>query len=84
MEIRGAAYPRTRGRGVTPCRGTLTELDQTRLFAPLTGIRGLRVEHASELRAALSQALAADEPVLVDVIVQPLEETRAPVSKWVA
>ena len=53
-------------------------------IAAAYGIRGLRVEHPSERRAALSQALTADKPVLVDVIVQPLEETRAPVSKWVA
>ena len=53
-------------------------------IAEAYGIRGLRVENPGDLRATLDQALASDGPVLVDVIVQPLEEARAPVSKWVA
>jgi acetolactate synthase-1/2/3 large subunit len=32
------------------------------------GVRGIRVEQPSELAGALQQALAADEPVLVDVV----------------
>ena len=53
-------------------------------IAEAYGIRGLRVERPGDLQATLDQALASDGPVLVDVIVQPLEEARAPVSKWVA
>ena len=53
-------------------------------IAEAYGIRGLRVENPGDLRATLDQALASDGPVLVDVIIQPLEEARAPVSKWVA
>ena len=53
-------------------------------IAEAYGIRGLRVENLGDLLATLDQALASDDPVLVDVIVQPLEEARAPVSKWVA
>ena len=53
-------------------------------IAEAYGIRGLRVENPGDLRATLDQALASDGPVLVDVIVQPLEEARAPVSKWVS
>jgi acetolactate synthase-1/2/3 large subunit len=53
-------------------------------IAEAYGIRGTRVEDPGDLGATLSQALASDEPALVDVLVQPLEEARAPVSKWVA
>ena len=50
-------------------------------IAEAYGILGLRVENPGDLRATLSQALTSDGPVLVDIIVQPLEEARAPVSK---
>jgi acetolactate synthase-1/2/3 large subunit len=53
-------------------------------IAEAYGIQGLRVENPDALGTTLSQALASDGPVLVDIIVQPLEESRAPVSKWVA
>lgn len=32
----------------------------------------------------LKLAVEASEPVLVDVLCQPLEEARAPVSEWIA
>jgi|TARA_B100002003_G_scaffold56514_1_gene52013 acetolactate synthase-1/2/3 large subunit len=53
-------------------------------IAEAYGIPGIRVESPHDLRAALDQALAVEGPALVDVIVQPLEQARAPVSKWVA
>jgi acetolactate synthase-1/2/3 large subunit len=53
-------------------------------IAEAFGIRGLRVEHPGDLRAALSQAMTSTGPILLDIIVQPLEDCRAPVSKWVA
>jgi acetolactate synthase I/II/III large subunit len=40
------------------------------------GVRGIRVEQPGEIAAALQQALAADEPVLVDVVTDL--EPRAP------
>jgi len=40
------------------------------------GVRGIRVENPSEIAPALQQALAADEPVLVDVVTAL--EPRAP------
>jgi acetolactate synthase-1/2/3 large subunit len=40
------------------------------------GVRGIRVEEPSQLAGALSEAIAADEPVLVDVVTQL--EPRAP------
>jgi acetolactate synthase-1/2/3 large subunit len=48
------------------------------------GLRSWRVEDPAELERALEQALAADGPTLVDVLSQPLEEARAPVSEWIA
>jgi len=32
------------------------------------GALGIRVEHADELQAAFAQALAADRPVIIDVV----------------
>jgi acetolactate synthase-1/2/3 large subunit len=53
-------------------------------IAEAYGIKSWRVEHPAELRPALAKALASDGPALVDVVTQPLEEARAPVSEWVA
>lgn len=48
------------------------------------GIKSWRVEDPRALGAALSAAIAYPAPTLVDVVAQPLEEARAPVSEWVA
>jgi len=48
------------------------------------GIDGRRVEDPRELNAVLKEAMRAPGPVLVDIVVQPLEEAKAPVSAWVA
>jgi len=48
------------------------------------GIEGERVEDPAELASVLKKGLEAQGPMLIDVIVQPLQDTRAPVSKWVA
>ena len=48
------------------------------------GVRSCRVEDPRELGAALKLAFEANEPVLVDVLCQPLEQARAPVSEWIA
>ena len=48
------------------------------------GVRSYRVEDPSRLRETLQLAIEADEPVLVDVLCQPLEQARAPVSEWIA
>lgn len=48
------------------------------------GISSWRVTEPGELRGALEKAFATDGPSLVDVVVQPLHEARAPVSEWVA
>ena len=48
------------------------------------GIRSWRVTQPAELAPALKAALAAGEPTLVDIVCQPLQEAKAPVSEWVA
>ena len=48
------------------------------------GVKSWRVEDPGKLEAVLKEALAHDGPTLVDVISQPLHETAAPVSEWVA
>jgi acetolactate synthase-1/2/3 large subunit len=53
-------------------------------IAEAYGMRGLRVEKPDELAPALKEGLSADGPVLLDIVVQPLQEARAPVTKWVA
>ena len=52
-------------------------------IAETYGVRGLRVEDPSHLQSALREAITSDGPVLVDIIIQPLEESKAPVSKWI-
>jgi len=47
------------------------------------GIDAQRVDQPAELKAALKRALTVDGPTLLDVVVQPLHESKAPVSKWV-
>ena len=48
------------------------------------GLQAWRVEDPQVLEPTLRKALQAAGPTLVDVIAQPLQEARAPVSEWVA
>jgi len=48
------------------------------------GVKSWRVEDPAALHDALRQAIAHDGPSLVDVVSQPLQEARAPVSEWIA
>lgn len=48
------------------------------------GLKGIRVERPADLAPALQEALNAPGPALVDVVVQQLQDARAPVSAWVA
>jgi acetolactate synthase-1/2/3 large subunit len=48
------------------------------------GVKSYTVEDPARLRATLELAVEANEPVLVDVLCQPLQEARAPVSEWIA
>ena len=48
------------------------------------GVKAWSVRDPAELEPALKAALEAGEPTLVDVLAQPLQDARAPVSEWVA
>ena len=48
------------------------------------GVKSWKVEDPSKLGAVLKEAIAYGGPTLVDVVCQPLQEARAPVSEWVA
>ncbi len=48
------------------------------------GLRSFKVVDPSRLKGVLKEALASQEPTLVDIVCQPLHEAKAPVSEWVA
>lgn len=48
------------------------------------GIEAWRVDDPTALDKVLTGALACSGPSLVDIVCQPLQEARAPVSEWVA
>ncbi|TVR08231.1 MAG: thiamine pyrophosphate-binding protein [Salinarimonadaceae bacterium] len=58
-----------------------TRTDHARV-AEAYGVKAWRVEDPAQIDAAIAAALAHDGPALVDVISQPLEDSRVPVSKW--
>lgn len=53
-------------------------------IASAYGVRSWSVVDPGDLAPALEAAIAHHGPSLVDVVCQPLEEARAPVSEWVA
>ena len=60
-----------------------TPTDHARV-AEAYGLKAWRVTEPAELAGALKAALAHGGPALVDVVCQPLQEARAPVSEWIA
>ncbi len=46
------------------------------------GVKSWRVENPDDLERVLKEAIEHDGPTLIDVICQPLEETNAPVRRW--
>ena len=46
------------------------------------GVKTWRVERPEDLEKALKEAIAHDGPTLIDVICQALEESNAPVRRW--
>jgi len=48
------------------------------------GVKSWKVEDPERLQGVLAEAVAHDGPTLVDVISQPLNEAKAPVSEWIA
>ncbi|HEX5613248.1 MAG TPA: thiamine pyrophosphate-binding protein [Burkholderiales bacterium] len=48
------------------------------------GVKAWRVTEPAELADALAAAIAHGGPSLVDIVCQPLQDAKAPVSEWVA
>ncbi|HEV7476245.1 MAG TPA: thiamine pyrophosphate-binding protein [Burkholderiales bacterium] len=48
------------------------------------GVKAFRVFQPENLKQVLKEALSHGGPSLVDIVCQPLQEARAPVSEWVA
>jgi acetolactate synthase I/II/III large subunit len=48
------------------------------------GVKAFKVEKPENLKSALAAAAEHGGPALVDVLAQPLQDARAPVSEWVA
>ena len=48
------------------------------------GVKSWRVTDPSELAKVFKEALAHGGPSLVDIVCQPLQEAKAPVSEWIA
>ena len=48
------------------------------------GVKSWRVTEPGELEKSLKEALAHGGPSLVDIVCQPLQEAKAPVSEWIA
>ncbi|MBV1863209.1 MAG: thiamine pyrophosphate-binding protein [Rhodobacteraceae bacterium] len=51
-------------------------------IASVYGLKTWRVENPDDLEAVLKQAIEHDGPTLIDVISQSLEESNAPVRRW--
>ncbi len=51
-------------------------------IAKAWGMKSFRVEDPLQLETVLRAAVACNEPVLVDIVTQPLELAAAPVSQW--
>ena len=46
------------------------------------GVKSWRVENPDDLERVMKEAISHDGPTLIDIITQPLEETSAPVRRW--
>lgn len=48
------------------------------------GIKSWSVKNPNDLEKTLREATSLNEPTMVDIITQPLQEANAPVSEWIA
>ena len=48
------------------------------------GVKAWKVTDPADLKGTLARAIAHDGPTLVDIVSQPLQDAKAPVSEWVA
>ena len=46
------------------------------------GLKSWRVENIEDLKPKLNSAIKTEEPTLVDIVCQPLEQAEAPVLRW--
>lgn len=62
------------------------DFDRTnhRAVAEAFGVRAWQVKDPQHLAPILCEALGSNEPTLIDIISQPLQEANAPVSEWIA
>jgi len=60
-----------------------SQTDHARV-AEAYGVRSWRVTEPGDLRKALGEAVDHDGPSLVDIVSQPLQDAKAPVSEWVS
>jgi len=60
-----------------------SETDHARV-AEAFGVKAWRVTDPNSLKETLAKAISLGGPALVDIVCQPLHESRAPVSEWVA
>ncbi|KAE9630142.1 thiamine pyrophosphate-binding protein [Parasedimentitalea maritima] len=51
-------------------------------IAAAYGVKSWRVENPADLERVMREAVDHDGPTLIDVVTQPLEETNAPVRRW--
>jgi acetolactate synthase I/II/III large subunit len=51
-------------------------------IASAYGVKSWRVENPEDLERVMKEAINHDGPTLIDVICQPLEESNAPVRRW--
>jgi acetolactate synthase-1/2/3 large subunit len=51
-------------------------------IAEAYGVKAWRLEDPAEVEKTIRAAISHDGPTLVDVVVQPLEQSAAPVSQW--
>ena len=60
------------------------EITNHAAVAAAFGVKSWRVTEPAELERALKDAIFHDGPNLVDIVCQPLQEAKAPVSEWIA
>ncbi|MCK1465329.1 hypothetical protein IVB34_45005 [Bradyrhizobium sp. 2] len=51
-------------------------------IAEAFGIKSWQVNDPNEIQAVFDASINHDGPTLIDIIAQPLEESKVPVSKW--
>ena len=53
-------------------------------MAKAYGLDSFRVEKTEDIQKTIEKALSLNKPCLVDIISEPLQDAKAPVSEWIA